>query len=238
MSRAIGFSTGSLAGAGYTAALQMLRETSASAVELSALREHEFEPLLRDLRSLDLDQFRHVALHVPSALSEYTEAELIRLIGSAGISTAVVHPDIIQEPPLWRGLGSRLCIENMDKRKSTGRTSRELRQLFADLPDATFCLDIAHARQVDPTLGETVNLLQGFGHRLAQLHISELSTLSRHGPLTYSGFAGLASISDLIPTHVPAILEYAVTPEELEVHLQRVTEVLDHRASPQLRSVG
>lgn len=67
----------------------------------------------------------------------------------------VLHPDAINDVDLWRGFGSLLCIENMDKRKPIGRTTLELRQIFSEFPDACFCLDLAHARQVDSSMTET-----------------------------------------------------------------------------------
>lgn len=54
----------------------------------------------------------------------------------------------------WRTLGDRLCIENMDKRKTTGRTADELAVFFAGLTEATLSFDIGHARQIDPTMCE------------------------------------------------------------------------------------
>jgi len=44
--RLVGFSTGALAFADFRRGLQMLRETGAKAVELSALRAAELDPLM------------------------------------------------------------------------------------------------------------------------------------------------------------------------------------------------
>ena len=64
----------------------------------------------------------------------------------------ILHPDAIGDHGCWRAFGRWACIENMDDRKITGRTAEELEPHFDRLPDATFCLDLGHARQVDPTL--------------------------------------------------------------------------------------
>ena len=37
--------------------------------------------------------------------------------------------------------------------------------LFAALPDATFCLDVGHARQIDPTMVTAILMLNQFGNR-------------------------------------------------------------------------
>lgn len=44
----------------------------------------------------------------------------------------------------------------MDKRKRIGCTAMQLRRFFDELPEATFCFDMGHARQVDPTMHETL----------------------------------------------------------------------------------
>jgi hypothetical protein len=226
--RAIGFSTGSLALGDFAAALDSLRASDATAVELSALRESELPPLMRALRCARLDQFKHVAVHAPSSLSAYDELSLIEALKPAldlGYPV-IVHADVIRAWPQWKRLGSFLYIENMDKRKSGGRTTAELRPLFAALPKARFCLDLAHARQIDPSLCEIVSLLAEFGTRLGQLHVSELNAHSRHEPPSHAAVAALRSVSRLIPRETPVILEFSAPPSELNNHLHLVQRIL------------
>ena len=185
--RLIGFSTGALAFGDFRRGLELLRETDARAVELSALREHELPPLMQALPELPLDQFAYVSVHAPSrlaSLSEKAVAEMLQPCIDRGFHV-VLHPDAIQDPACWRAFGPLLCIENMDKRKQTGRTVSELRRFFADLPDASLCLDLAHARQVDTTLAVARFILAEFGgERVAQVHLSELDAHSHHAPLS------------------------------------------------------
>ncbi len=75
----------------------------------------------------------------------------------------VVHPDVIRTPRLWRRFGATLCLENMDNRESTGRTVEEMRGAFESLPEAGFCFDIGHARQIDPTMASAIRMLLEFG---------------------------------------------------------------------------
>jgi len=42
---------------------------------------------------------------------------------------------------------------------------------FKNLPEATFCFDIAHAKQVDPTMQEGYKMLKKFKNRLRQIHL-------------------------------------------------------------------
>ena len=88
-------------------------------------------------------------------------AALLRL--PLTVRSIVVHPDLIGDPAPYRALGRRLVIENMDDRKTGGRTAGELAPLFRELPEAGFCLDIAHAHTVDPSMAAAAELLDDLG---------------------------------------------------------------------------
>src|SRR5262249_33584164 len=166
--RAIGFSTGALAKGDFCSGLD-LQNTNPGlrAIELSALRDYELPPLASAAARLDLDHFRYVSVHAPSKLSTALErdvfADLDRLPSHWPI---IAHPELVRTPALWRTLGTRLCLENMDNRKTTGRTIAEMRELFELLPEAEFCLDLGHARQIDPTMATAIRMAQEFGPRL------------------------------------------------------------------------
>lgn len=119
----------------------------------------------------------------------------------------MVHPDVIGDARLWRGMFSLLLIENMDKRKTIGRTAGELQELFEQFPEARLCFDIAHARQVHPTMTEARLILESFVSRLAQVHISEVNTSSCHDPISTHAISAFRSVAELIPEGVPIILE-------------------------------
>ena len=152
----IGFSTGCISLDDLKLGLGMARDRQSAAVELSALRELAFLPLIESLDERDLDQFSHVSFHVPSKLERLSE-ELVtgRLVSVASRGwSIVVHPDAVTSPKLWADFGELPCIENMDKRKPCGRTTDELTEVFDLLPEASLCFDIGHARQIDPTMLE------------------------------------------------------------------------------------
>src|SRR4029077_11007435 len=134
--------------------LSMLASKHADAVELSALRSVELLPLLNAVLSRleELQtRYRYIAFHAPTDYhDEFDLVERLKIIAERGFNI-VVHPDIIRDVSLWQKLGDRLCIENMDTRKATGRTAKELRGFFDVLPQARLCFDVGHARQVDPT---------------------------------------------------------------------------------------
>lgn len=209
--RAFGFSTGALALGDFRRGLELLRGTDADAVELSALREDELPLLMEALADLELGAFRDISVHAPGRFSTLDEPDAARLLFACvdrGFRV-VLHPDAIRDPGCWRDFGSLLCIENMDKRKSTGRTAVELRRFFAELPEASLCLDLAHARQFDTTLGVARSILGEFGKRVAQIHLSELDARSHHGPLSMAAVHSIQTLNHWIPS-VPVILESAV----------------------------
>jgi len=63
--RRIGFSTGALARGDFRSGIA-LQESRADAIELSALREAELDPLIGAIPDLPLKRFTFVSFHAPS----------------------------------------------------------------------------------------------------------------------------------------------------------------------------
>jgi hypothetical protein len=231
--RSIGFSTGALAYGDFREGLRLLEKTKANAVELSALRQNELDPLVQALDSLDLRRFVHVSVHVPSLIEPEFEKSLLeklRLLPTEWL--LVTHPDVITMWNEWEALGARLCIENMDKRKPIGQTAQDLREIFHRLSGATFCLDIGHAHQVDPTMGEAVLLVEEFRGRLRQLHVSEVNSESKHDPISLESASAFSVVAHLIQRNVPAILESRLkqlSPAAIQSEMDAVEYVLDRK---------
>ncbi len=236
--RFIGFSTGALAYGNFEEGLRLLRRTKATAVELSALRQNELQPLITAIGDLDLQQFGHISLHVPSSISPDFEEKLLAALRLLPPTWPLVtHPNVISKWGDWSALGNRLCIENMDKRKPIGRTAKDLREIFDKLPTATFCLDIGHAHQVDPTMGEAVLLLEEFGGRLRQLHVSEVNSESKHDPISLESESAFSIVAHLIDENTPVILESRLpTPSgsSIQSEMDAVQRVLDRAVALEL----
>ena len=226
--RPIGFSTGALAYSNFREGLRMLGQEEVQAVELSALRQGELDPLLHAIPSLDLSRFNYISIHVPSQFEAEWEAVMWRMIvdGVPSGCPIVLHPDAIGDFGLWRELGASVCVENMDKRKPVGRSVGELGRIFAELPDATFCFDIGHARQFDPTMTEAWLILKEFGPKLRQVHVSEVNTRSKHDCLSYASILAFQEVAHLIPEGVPLILETPVLEGDMGVEIEKVREAL------------
>jgi hypothetical protein len=229
--RPIGFSTGAVAKGDFSSALENLRPYHLQAVELSAIRLPELEVLVRSLSQLDLTGYDFVSFHAPSKFEPAEEPwviEQLAKVAHQGIAV-VVHPDVILDPSPWCQFGQVLLLENMDKRKPVGRTARDLEELFAGFPDARFCFDIAHARQVDPTMIEARLILERFAGRLAEVHISELNTRSQHDPISAYAISDYQSVAALIPENVPIILETLIDQGQSDIptEINRARRALD-----------
>lgn len=225
----IGFSTGALAKGDFATGLALQRSVSRiDAVELSALRDHELPSLVDAVPNLDLSAFDYVSFHAPSKLQTLDEKAVFELLlGLPESWPVIVHPELLQTPPLWQQLGERLCLENMDNRKTTGRTIAELHVLFDVFPHASFCLDLGHARQIDPTMVSAMLMLQEFGDRLRELHVSEVGPRGEHLPLGATTRQAFARIVHLVPADCPLIIESIIPPEWIERELDAVSALFD-----------
>lgn len=226
--RDIGFSTGALARGDFRAALAMLSDYECPAVELSALRENELPGLMDALDQIDVGRFRYVSVHAPSRLRTMRErdvADLLRPCIERGWPV-VLHPDAIGDHRCWSDFGRLLCLENMDKRKPDGRTAAELDHHFDRLTEASLCLDLGHALQLDPTLGIARQILRSYGDRLVQIHLSELDSTSRHVPLSMTTVWAVREIARGIPD-APVILESMVEPDGIAKELEMAAKCFE-----------
>ena len=182
----VGFSTGALEKGDFRRALEWIKQGKPEAVELSALRFEELQPLVEAIDSLDVDGIEYVSFHAPSSFHVEQEIQVVQLLSSVLERgwNIVVHPDVIYTPILWLKFGRQLLVENMDRRKSIGRTATELSRVFESLPEARLCLDVAHARNLDTTLGVLRDIIREFVERIAEVHISELDSRCQHRPLS------------------------------------------------------
>ena len=233
--RPIGFSTGALAKGDFRTGVDLQRTNdSISAIELSSLRDHELRPLMSGLALLDLSPFSYVSVHAPSKLTNLSEREAFSILGELPLSwPIIVHPELMPTPALWRGLGRRVCLENMDNRKTTGRTLREMRQLFEWLPEAEFCLDLGHARQIDPTMATAMRMAQEFSGRLRQLHVSEIGRSGEHLPLSALAIYAFQLVARFIPSSCAVIIESVIEPRAMDREIRKSASLFDSTTLPE-----
>jgi sugar phosphate isomerase/epimerase len=170
----------------WEAQVQAAWGVSSFAIELSALSEKELPTLAEYLDRTPSLPFRYISIHGPSKGREMDEEQLIFALGQLAprADAFVMHPDTIEDLGLYRRLGPKLLLENMDARKADGRTREELETAFEELPEAGFCFDIAHAWSIDPDMLVANDLLDAFRGRLRHVHLSSLSEDLHHIPLS------------------------------------------------------
>jgi hypothetical protein len=207
-SERFGFSTGALEKGDYVKALEWMKGHRVSTVELSALRYEELEPLVSGLDTLPTQGFAYISFHAPSVYPKEKEGEVVALLDRVLKRgwNIIVHPDVIYTPTLWQHFGSHLLVENMDRRKATGKTVGELRGLLEMLPRARVCLDVAHARQMDTTLTLLWSIVESFKSRIAEIHISELDSHCRHRPLSNGAVRDYKRFARVL-VGIPVIIE-------------------------------
>lgn len=236
--RKIGFSTGALARGDVRSALRMLENKAVNAIEISALRQEELPRIIQELPDFELTRFKYKSFHAPSFLDPAFERPAVELLARASSNgwPIIVHPDAIHTPELWRSFGRGLCIENMDKRKPVGRTVDELGLIFNSFPEASFCFDVGHARQVNPTMSGAAAILHAYRDRLLQLHVSEVNAQSKHDPITLETLLACRRIAHLLPDEAPIIVESRVDESGIESELDNACRAFE--AIPQLAIAG
>jgi hypothetical protein len=212
----IGASTGFLVEArgDWSALADAAAALSPFTAELAALSEAELPGLLAYLAGLDGSlPFHYLSVHAPSKGLRMAEAKLVDALVRlpAYVDAIVVHPDVIDDPAEYRRLGARLVLENMDTRKARGRDAGELAPYFAELPETGLCLDVAHARDVDPSMRGAQELLDRFAGRLRHLHVSSIDDAGHHVPLRAGDEEAFRPILRRC-RDVPWILEAPLTP--------------------------
>jgi hypothetical protein len=207
----MGVSTGVLAhGSDWPAIVRAACSVSTHAVELAAHDRGELAPLVGFLAGRPRLPFRHLSVHTPVKGELGTDAERVEALLELphAVRTLIAHPDLVADPEPYRALGRRIVFENMDNRKASGRTAGELEDLFAALPEAGFCLDIAHAHTIDPSMTVAAELLDRFRGRLREVHLSSIRNGS-HTELTVEDEALFAPVLSRC-RDVPWILEAPV----------------------------
>lgn len=211
----VGASTGYMVGArgDWPRLVAAAAALSGEVAELSALDIGELPGLIAFLADRPELPFRHLSIHGPSkgwhGSGRALAVELAAL--PATVEGIVMHPETFGEVAPFAALGSRLRLENMDTRKADARTAEELAPYFDRLPAARFCLDIAHAKLHDPSMAVAHDLLDAFGDRLAEVHLSSIADDGRHLPLTPDDAVRFAPVLKRC-LGVPWVLEAPLAP--------------------------
>ncbi|WP_210492872.1 hypothetical protein [Patulibacter sp. SYSU D01012] len=183
----LGISTGAIAEdrGDWTRLTRRCRSFSSAAIEFAALGGDELHGLSAFLQRQG-QSFRFVSVHAPTKRVSSSPTDLAKALVDLPrwVDAIVLHPDTLQHTRAFGVLGRRLVVENMDSRKPFGTTTDDLLTIYAAFPKAKFCLDLAHAYSLDPSMGLAHELLDAFRVRLSHVHVSSLSTRGGHVALT------------------------------------------------------
>lgn len=173
----------------WPALLEQARAFSSSTIEFSALSYPELPSLIRFLGEHETElafDFDEVSVHAPAKSLPESDAEICAWLAQAPalVERFILHPDIVRDWQPWGDLGDRLVIENMDARKLAGCNVDDLERIFGLVPEARFCLDLAHVTTVDSSMQLATDLLHAFAGRLAEVHVSSVDDGAHHVALT------------------------------------------------------
>jgi hypothetical protein len=176
-------------------------------LELTAVGNSRLDALA-GVAPATLASFERVSLHTPSG--GLTPAELV-----AQVAALPFEPDLVLHPDVWRDeslrvFGARAVFENMDVNKQFGVWPSDLAEVFERFPDAGFCLDVAHVWTNDTSLVLGHDLLDAFGDRLRQLHVSGIDPDGTHRVTTPADLELYAPLLERCG-HVPWLLEGALS---------------------------
>ena len=76
-------------------------------------------------------------------------------------------------------------------------------------------------------MSEASSILQSFGDRIQQIHVSEVNTQSKHDCLSLESIIAFQKVSHLIPADTPIILESRVEESEINEEIQSALAALD-----------
>ncbi len=197
----------------WPAAISRANEEGWPNVELTAITEERFRSLSIYLSSADarLSAFARVSVHAPAVLDSSPNA-VAQLVLDSGLSYDLIfHPDLFREEGALARLEGQAVFENMDVNKNFGCTPSDMAEVFARFPAAGFCLDVAHVWTNDRTLRLGFELLDAFGDRLRQLHVSGIEPDGTHRPTVETD---LTLYEPLLARceHVPWVLESELLP--------------------------
>jgi sugar phosphate isomerase/epimerase len=189
----------------WSLALERAREERWVCVELCAIVPPLVSSLAEYLAEHDVAAFARVSLHAPVGIASPNEAiaELLHLPLEGDV---ILHPDLYGAADAVSELGSRAVFENMDVAKRFGQTVDDLAPILERFPEAGFCLDVAHVWTNDRSLELGHALVEAFGARLRQLHVSGIEPDGTHRGTTNDDLSLYAPLLERCG-HVPHVFE-------------------------------
>lgn len=157
------------------------------AAEMSYVVADRLKEELDEQDIANLKQFEYISIHAPVLIAEDPkewirypgkegDAVIDKLLGiaqSLGARTILFHPDLVDDFRwLNERVGKLLAFENMDIKKSFGKTIEEMESVFTQAPNARWVCDVNHIYTMDETMKLTEQFHTHFQDRLCHYHLS------------------------------------------------------------------
>lgn len=189
MSHNIGFSTGVLLNdLSHKETLAFLHQLGCKVVELGYIRfERLSDGSVEELETSDFDGFDYVSIHAPKITygknkdTEFTLTQIKKIDKLRKLDAVVVHPDLVEDFSVLQDTGLNIAFENMDVRKASFQTAKELDELTTRFGFDKFVLDLNHVYTVDASMVMLDEFYELLGDRIVEIQISGYDKL--HDPL-------------------------------------------------------
>lgn len=175
--------------------IKILLSVESCAVEVGyavASRFKDKSYLLDNEDIQELKKFEYRSIHAPVVMDENDKNwirypskegepllyELIKIADKIDVDAIIFHPDLIDNFKwLNERIGKRLAFENMDSRKSFGKTIFDMEKVFSQAPEARWVCDVNHIYTIDHSMILSEDFHRAFGDKLCHYHLSAYNGL-------------------------------------------------------------
>lgn len=158
-------------------AIFLCQEIGCNIIELSCSYEERI-PLLENIKKSDLESFKKVSLHAPSSIFLKKDRELKLILNTIQeackrleIDYIIVHPNIVRNWNIFNDYTFQVAIENMDRYGETGKTVKELANIF-NHKNYKLVLDLNHCFTNDKTMKLADEFIKSFKDKICEIHLS------------------------------------------------------------------
>ena len=136
----------------------------------------------------ELKKFQYLSIHAPAVIYDGDEKEQMRypsegaeealekimeIAKETNADTVIVHSDLVDDFDwLSKKIGNLLAIENMDIKKSFGKTIKDLEKIFSQTPDLKLVCDVNHIYTMDDSMKLAKSFHSAFGDMICHYHLS------------------------------------------------------------------
>ncbi len=177
-----------------------------------------------------LKSLEYVTIHAPFQLKRKAkndqeiikQCEIIsKLYQQVNAKDVIIHPLDLPAPEILAKYPFKVSTENLPKRKKV--PIAKLQKIFQEYPNIGLCLDVAHAYLWSKD--ETQKLIDAFGDKITQFHLSGTYRKRDHQSLRKVTNNFLSSIEPIKKVNVPIVIEEEIFVKDLN-YLQEEVEYI------------